>query len=181
MRISVDLHFPVATDAVVRLVNDEDFIRYRAQRTGSRILQVDVTSGVDGSFTSAVRRTISSDLIPPHLRPVVGNELEIRQTEAWAEPHEGTQGDRYGTVAVDITGAPVRMTGSVVLTPAHDGSVMTYSGEIKSSLPLFGAAVEKAAAEAIERALVDEARCAASWIAAEGPSSHGDGQSAPRT
>lgn len=167
MRISIDLQFPVATDAVVRLVNDEDFIRYRAQRTGSRIVQVDVTSGADGSFTSAVRRTISSDLIPPHVRPVVGNELEIRQTEAWAEPHAGPQGDRHGTVAVDITGAPVRMTGSILLTPSDAGSVMTYSGEIKSSLPLFGTAVEKAAAEAIEQALLEEARCATSWIAGD--------------
>lgn len=167
MRISIDLHFPVATDAVVRLVNDEEFIRYRARRTGSRVVQVDVTSGPDGSFTSAVRRTISSDLIPPHVRPVVGNELEIRQTEAWAEPHSGPQGDRHGTVAVDITGAPVRMTGSILLAPSGTGSLMTYSGDIKSSLPLFGAAVEKAAAEAIEQALLDEARCAEAWIAGD--------------
>lgn len=167
MRISIDLHFPVATDVVVRLVNDEAFIRFRAQRTSSRVVQVDVTSGLDGSFTSAVRRTISSDLIPPHVRPLVGNELEIRQTEAWAEPHDGPQGDRHGTVAVEITGAPVRMTGSILLAPTQDGSVMTYSGEIKSSLPLFGTAVEKAAADAIERALLDEAQCAEAWLAGD--------------
>lgn len=167
MRISIDLHFPAATDAVVRLINDEDFIRYRAQRTRSRVVQVDVTPGPDGSFTSAVRRTISSELIPPHVRQLVGNELEIRQTEAWAEPRSGPQGDRHGTVAVEITGAPVRMTGSILLTPSDQGSVMTYSGEIKSSLPLFGTAVEKAAADAIEQALLDEARSAQSWLAGD--------------
>lgn len=167
MRISIDLHFPAATDVVVRLVNDADFIRYRAQRTGSRVVQADVTAGPDGSHTSAVRRTIASDLIPPHVRSFVGNELEIRQTEAWAEPFAGPQGDRHGTVAVDITGAPVRMTGSILLSPADTGSVMTYTGEIKSSLPLFGAAVEKAAAEAIENALLEEARCASAWLAGD--------------
>lgn len=167
MRISIDLHFPAATDVVVRLVSDADFIRYRAQRTGSRVIQVDVTAGADGSRTSAVRRTIASDLIPPHVRSLVGSELEIRQTEAWAEPHAGPQGDRHGTVSVEITGAPVRMTGSILLSPSDSGSVMTYTGEIKSSLPLFGAAVEKAAAEAIENALLDEARCASAWLAGD--------------
>ena len=165
MRASIDLHFTVPTDAVVRLVNDVDFIRLKAEHVGSRVVQVDVTAGPDGSFTSSVRRTIASDQIPPQVRSFVGTELEIRQTEAWAEPMDGPQGERHGTVSVEITGAPVRMTGSIRLVPTAEGSLMTYTGDVKSPIPLFGASIETAAADAIRSALTEEAAYAAVWLA----------------
>lgn len=165
MRTSIDLHFSVPTDAVVRLVNDVEFIRLKAEHIGSRVVQVDVTPGTDGSFTSAVRRTIASDQIPPQARSFVGNELEIRQTEAWAEPMDGPHGERHGTVSVEITGAPVRMTGSILLVATADGSRMTYTGEVKSPIPLFGPSIEAAATAAIRRALTEEAAYAAIWLA----------------
>lgn len=164
MDISIDLHFPVPTDDAVRLVNDEDFIRFKAQRSGSRLLQVDLTAGADGSHTSAVRRSIPSDQIPAQVRTFVGGELELRQTEAWAEPRTAPGGERFGTVSVEITGAPVRMTGAIRLVPTDGGSVMTYSGEVRSSIPLFGAAVESAAADAIVQALSAEEAAAQEWI-----------------
>ncbi|SDC93086.1 Protein of unknown function [Sanguibacter gelidistatuariae] len=170
MRASIDLQFPVPTDAVVRLVNDVEFIRLKAEHVGSRVVQVDVTPGPDGSFTSSVRRTIASDQIPPQVRSFVGNELEIRQTEAWAEPMDGPQGQRHGTVSVEITGAPVRLTGSILLVPTADGSRMTYTGEVKSPIPIFGASIEAAATEAIRSALTQEAAYATVWLAGQEPS-----------
>lgn len=169
MRTSIDLHFPVPTDAVVRLVNDADFIRRKAEHVGSRVLQVDVTPGADGSFTSSVRRTIDSDQIPPQVRSFVGTELEIRQTEAWAEPMAGESGERHGTVSVEITGAPVRMTGTILLVPTADGSLMTYTGEVKSPVPLFGPSIEKAATDAIRAALLAEGAFTTVWLAEHGP------------
>lgn len=165
MRTSIDLHFPVPTDAVVRLVNDVDFIRLKAEHIGARVVQVDVTSGEDGSFTSSVRRTIATDQIPPQVRTFVGSELEVRQTEAWAEPMDGPQGERHGTVSVEITGAPVRMTGTIRLVPTDDGSLMTYTGDVKSPVPLFGGSIETAAADAIRTALTQEAAYTAVWLA----------------
>lgn len=165
MHTSITLHLPLPTDAAVRLMNDPAFIRHKATQTGSGALNVDVTVGPDGSYTSAVRRVIPSDQIPAQARSLVGSDLEIRQTEAWAEPTEGTDGRRFGTVAVEIIGAPVRMTGSITLLPAEGGSTMTYEGEIKSPVPLFGASIEKAAAEAIRQTLTAEAATVSGWIA----------------
>ena len=83
---------------------------------------------------------------------------------------DGPQGQRHGTVSVEITGAPVRMTGSILLVPTADGSRMTYSGEVKSPIPLFGASIEAAATEAIRSALTEEAAYASVWLADHGPS-----------
>jgi hypothetical protein len=58
------------------------------------------------------------------------------------------------------------MTGAITLVPDEGGSTMTYDGEIKSPVPLFGASIEKAAAEAIRQALTSEAATAAGWVAA---------------
>jgi Protein of unknown function (DUF2505) len=165
MHTTIDLRFTVPTDDVVHLVNNDAFVHYKAERAGSRVLHVDITPGADGSYMSAIRRVIATDQIPTQVSSFVGNELELRQIEAWAEPTEGINGRRFGTAAVEITGAPVRMTGSIVLEPAEGGSVMTYTGEIKSPIPLFGASVEQAADSAIRQALITEASYAEEWLA----------------
>ncbi|MEK8227968.1 DUF2505 family protein [Oerskovia sp. M15] len=58
-----------------------------------------------------------------------------------------TGGLRRGTVSLEITGAPVRMTGTVTLEAQPDGGTrQSYVGELKATVPLFAAAVEDAAA-----------------------------------
>ena len=80
--------------------------------------QVDVAGDPAEGFTVSLRRTLPTDVIPLHLRPMVGDRLEVRQTEAW-EPLQA--GRLAGTVVVEFTGAPVRLTGRLLLAPGSDG------------------------------------------------------------
>jgi hypothetical protein len=167
VHLSVDLHYPAGLDEVTRMLASEAFVRWRAQRTGGSQALVelaDVTGSIDEGFSVVVRRTLPTDQIPGHLRAFVGNALEVRQAEVW-EPADGDV--RRGTVSLEITGAPVRMTGTVMLEALPDGGTRhSYDGELKATVPLFAAAVEEAAAGAVRTTLASEEQAGVEWLTA---------------
>ena len=59
----------------------------------------------------------------------------------------------------------MRLTGTVTLSPDGDGTVERYAGEVKASVPLFGGAIEQAAAEAVRAALAAEESAGREWLA----------------
>jgi hypothetical protein len=167
VHLSVDLHYPASLEDVTRMLASEAFVRWRAQRTGgpqSLVDLADVTGSLDEGFSVVVRRTLPTDQIPGHLRAFVGSALEIRQAEVW-EP--AAEGSRRGTVSLEITGAPVRMTGTVSLVALPDGGTrQSYEGELKATVPLFAAAVEEAAAGAVRATLASEEQAGVEWLTA---------------
>ncbi|MBD5786423.1 DUF2505 domain-containing protein [Cellulosimicrobium terreum] len=171
MHLSVLQHYPAPVARVGAMLADEAFVRWRAEHSGgpgSQVELVDVTGTAEEGFTVTVRRTLPSDQIPAHVRGFVGGGLELRQAEAW-EPERG--GIRAGTVSVEITGAPVRLTGTVTLTSTTDpetgaeATVQAYAGEVRATVPLFGAAIESAAAGAVRSALGAEETAGRRWLA----------------
>ncbi|MFC8598496.1 MULTISPECIES: DUF2505 domain-containing protein [unclassified Isoptericola] len=164
MHLTVELTYAAAADDVVAMLADEAFVRWRAQRgPGGSVEQTDVTGSPATGFTIAVRRTLPTDLIPAQVRPFVGDHLEVRQAEVW----EGPQGDlRRGTIAVEIAGAPVRVTGTVRLEQLPDGGTrQVYDGEVRATVPIFGAAVAEAAAAAVRSTLEAEGAAGREWLA----------------
>lgn len=167
MHLTVDLTFPADIDDVSAMLADESFVRWRAQRsTGSVngvVEQADVTGTAVTGFTVVVRRTLPTDIIPVQARPFVGAHLEIRQAEAWEAASEGR---RTGTVAVEILGAPVRVTATAALTALPDGGTrLTYAGDVRATVPLFGTVIEEAAVAAVRTTLETEAAAGRDWLA----------------
>lgn len=164
MRLTVELTFPASVDAVAAMLADEEFVRWRAARStpAGEVEQADLTGSVAEGFTAVVRRTLPTDLIPAQVRPFVGDRLEVRQAEVWESP----VGDYLvGTVAVEIAGTPVRVTGTVRLEPTSDGGArQVYDGEVRASMPLFGAVVEQAAASAVRSTLRAEGEAGVEWL-----------------
>ena len=167
MHLTVELTFPAEADEVVAMLADETFVRWRAARAADgTVEQVDVSGSPDAGFTVVVRRTLPTDLIPVQVRPFVGDRLEVRQAEAW-EPPVG--GRRVGTVAVEIAGAPVRVTGTVALERLPDGgSRQVYDCVVRASVPLFGSVVAEAAARAVRTTLEAEGAAGREWLGAGG-------------
>ena len=166
MHLRVDLTFPADIDDVAAMLADESFVRWRAQRSAGSangaVEQADVTGTTSTGFTVVVRRTLPTDIIPVQARPFVGAHLEIRQAEAW-EP--AADGRRTGTVAVEILGAPVRVTATAAMSQTSDGGTrITYDGDVRATVPLFGSVVEEAAVSAVRTTLESEAEAARDWL-----------------
>ncbi|MGF0117803.1 DUF2505 domain-containing protein [Promicromonospora sp. Marseille-Q5078] len=164
MHLTVELTYAADADDVAAMLADEAFVRWRARRgpTGD-VEQTDVTGSPATGFSVVVRRTLPTDLIPAQVRPFVGDHLEVRQAEVWEAP----AGDlRTGTIAVEIAGAPVRVTGTVRLEPLPGGGTrQVYDGEVRATVPLFGAAVAEAAARAVRTTLEAEGAAGREWLA----------------
>lgn len=165
MHVTIDVPVPLPAAAYATLLRDATFVRFRTAVPGARVEDVVVTSSGDESFTVTVRRSVSAEQIPPQVRSFVGSELEIRQVEAW----DGARGGSWhGTVALEITGTPVRLTGTVMLAPSGDGAVVTYDGEVRAAIPLFGPAVERSAADAVRATLAAEELRVQAWVDVHG-------------
>lgn len=163
MHLQVTVPVPADPRTAGAMLADPVYVRAKVIASGAEVLHVDVAPADDGALTVTTRRALPTDQIPANVRAFVGSTLEVRQVEAW-EP-AAPDGTRTGTVAVEIAGAPVRLTGTVALTAAADGSAITYDGDLKANVPLFGSAVEQAAAKAVRGALEAEAGVAREWVA----------------
>lgn len=168
MRITYEHRFAAPMDRVVAMLSDEDFARERAKAAGAADADVLVDHLEDGAFTVVIRRTVPSSAIPAEFRSLVGGQITVRYTEAWAPAeHNGDPTDREGTFAVDIPGAPGHARGAVVLKPTSYGTAFGLAGEVQAQVPLVGAVVERAIAGAIEQALPQELAAADAWLAKE--------------
>lgn len=163
MHLQVTVPVPADPRTAGTMLADPVYVRAKVIASGAEVLHVDVAPAEDGALTVTTRRALPTDQIPANVRAFVGSTLEVRQVEAW-EP-AAADGTRTGTVAVEIAGAPVRLTGTVALTATDGGSAITYDGDLKANVPLFGSAVEQAAAKAVRGALDAEAAVAREWVA----------------
>jgi Protein of unknown function (DUF2505) len=163
VQVQVQLRYPADVPAVAAMLADVGYARARVEASGAQVLQADVTGSVDAAFAATTRRSVPTDQIPAQARSWVGSTLEVRQVEAWEAPEP--TGERRGTVVVEISGVPVRLTGTAVLAPDAGGSTLTYDGDLKAGIPLFAAAVEQAAAGAVRSALQAEQDAGTRWLA----------------
>jgi class 3 adenylate cyclase len=164
MQLTATLNVEASPEQVLAVISDPVFIAFASERAKMRLIDVDVNQLDSGALTLVIRRTAEADMIPANFRSFVGSQLELRQTEAWAEPIPHDSSERYGTFDLEVVGAPVRIAGRIKLSAADRGSVLTYSGEVSASIPLFGATIEKAVGKAITEVLESEEELINNWI-----------------
>lgn len=165
MRLQVVLRYPAEPARVVAMLADPDFSRRVIVAADGKPEAVDVTGDATGigAFTVTTRRAVPTDQIPAQMRSFVGASLDVRQAIAWGAEEDGI---RRGSVAVEIVGAPVRVTGTTHLVASPEGhTVVEYDTQVRAQVPLFGAAVEEAAAGAVRHALQAEERVGLEWLA----------------
>ncbi|MDR2253146.1 MAG: DUF2505 domain-containing protein [Bifidobacteriaceae bacterium] len=163
MRLTSSHDYPVPPDRVAALFADARFSTEVARAAGALEPRVDVARDPSGEFTLTARTVNPSVQLPAQIRPLAPRGLEIRQAQVWEAP--GPDGGRRATLAGEIVGASVRITGTVTLAVAPGGCRLTFAGEIKALIPLLGATVENAAAPAVEAYLEAQDRVAREWLA----------------
>lgn len=166
MHLRATLHYDADADRVAAMLADPAFVEEKVRSSGALTQHVDVVGDVTRDFTVTTRRSMPTDGIPPQFRGFVGSTLEIRHAEAWEAPSpDDAPGERRGTIAVEIVGAPVRYTGRLHLAPVENGTDVVVDGELKSTIALFASAVEQAAAGAVRAAIEAEQEAGRAWLA----------------
>lgn len=161
MHFSATIDYPADPETVAAMLADETFVQRK----------LDASHALDGSmeihhegtaFTVTTRRKMPTDQVPARFRSLVGESLDVRLVEAWQGP--GPDGARRGTLSLDIAGVPVRVTGSLGLSPTAQGTSQSFAGEVTASVPLFGRPIEKAAVGAVEQVVDIERRIGLEYL-----------------
>ncbi|GAB3593347.1 DUF2505 domain-containing protein [Angustibacter peucedani] len=161
MKFTAEIRYAAAPDAVFAMLLDPAFQDRVCTETGAIDHSVDVEEAGGGATITTTRKLPSDDL-PDFVKKFVGDTLDVMRVDHWGPA--GADGGRQGTVVVEITGAPVRLKGEIVMTAEGGGTVERVDGELKASLPLIGGKVEKAAEPAMRAAITKEQEVGSDWL-----------------
>lgn len=165
MKIEEKWVYPASDDVVYAMIVDPAFQESKCIATKAVDHRVDIS--IDGAGHVVVtHRTMSTASFPSQFKSMLGESLEIVETQAWGSPD--ADGTRIADLTVEIKGAPIGLTGTITATPsgrqgAHTD--MDVVGDLKARIPLIGGRIEQAAAPAIISAVRSEAETGKEYLA----------------
>ena len=160
LEASTTLNHPV--DRVAAVFTDEAFQRHVSELVGGRLESFSVEGDVAGAFTATVVRQVPTQRLPELARKVVGEYLNVTQTEKWSAPE--ADGSRSADITVKIAGAPVDVAAVQRLAAEGAATRIELSGTVSSSVPLLGGKIASAAEPFVGKALNVQAAQADAWL-----------------
>jgi hypothetical protein len=134
MDVSDSHTYAAPLDSVLDMFGDPDAVVARYEGMGHRDVEVLECTRTDDSLRVRTSRVVEVDL-PGFARKVLSPTNTMVQTDEWTASGDGTWD---GTVAVDVQGAPVKMSGSMRLEPAGYGTTMHLTLSMSVKVPLVG-------------------------------------------
>lgn len=146
-------------ERVQEVLTDPEYLRAKLGEVGGSGAELVSLERDDdtGAVTVVQRQTIPSNALPTFAQGLVPGDVVIERTENW----NGTIG---GTLQAVVKGTPVRISGSMALTPRDGGATFTVRIETKVPIPLFGVAVEKLINENITKLMDREYEFTTGWL-----------------
>ncbi|MDR1633572.1 MAG: DUF2505 domain-containing protein [Bifidobacteriaceae bacterium] len=162
MRFAAHYDYEAEPQTVAELLRNREYLLAAATAAGAEASQVEVSPGPGNGFTVTIRSTMPTAGLPASVRGLLPQGLELRQAFVWEEAAD--DGSRRATMAGELGGAAVGVTGSAWLNPAGGGSRLEFGGEVKSPVPLVGRVIEEAAVPAIVKVLDTQHRIGVDWL-----------------
>jgi hypothetical protein len=167
VKFSADIRYPAAPDRVYEMLIDPAFQEKVCLATGALDHSVDVeparaADGADGGATITTTRKLPAEGLPDFVRTFVGETLDVMRVDHWGP--KDPDGSRRGTIVVEIHGTPVRLTGTITMRAAGEGTVEDVEGDLKAAVPLLGGKIERAAEPAIRAAVSKEQEIGGEWL-----------------
>jgi len=128
-------HYSADVETAFAFLSDPDAITERFTAAGDTDIEV-VRCEADGDdFVIEVTRVVTVDL-PSFAKKVLKPKNTMRQTDRWGPAQ--ADGSRQGTYTIDVSGAPLKTSGTHDLHHDGDGTRHTVSGEIEVKVPIVG-------------------------------------------
>lgn len=154
MRITREATLPAGPDEAFALVSTQEYQQAKvdAQVPGSTASVTE--QGAD--VVVRTRRALSTQGMPAAVASMVGDTLQIDEQQTWHPA--AADGSRRADLDLTVSGAPLRLRGTIDLIPAGNGARMAVAADLTCSIPLVGKKVEQAAQPAIIDSIDAEAR-----------------------
>lgn len=144
-----------SAERVVELMRTKEFVEDIARHGGAK--SYDVT--IDGEVT----RLSMSLAAPANIAKVIGAQIQLSQVMSWGEPD--AEGNRPGSVTVDVAGVPVHVDAAAVLRPTGQAtSEAGFTGTLTVRIPLLGRKIEQQVAPMIAEAFAGIERRVNDWL-----------------
>jgi hypothetical protein len=144
-----------SADDVFAALIDFDAVKSKYEAIGqSEVQLVRRDDGDDGSVTMVTTRVVPLEL-PGFAKKVLSPKQHVTQTDVWSGPD--SKGRRTGTFVVEAKGTPVRVHGTLALTPRKgSGCTNTTDVTVDCKVPLIGGKIADLVANDTRRALDHE-------------------------
>jgi len=162
MKISETITYAASPETVYAMVTDPAFQERKCLDAGAQQHEAAV-SPAGGGARVVTKRDLPANGLPDFAKSVVGPTLSVTETYEWGAP--AADASRSGTLTVEVAGAPVALRSTIRMAASGGGTQITIQGDLKASIPLFGAKIEKAAAPAVIGAIRSEQRTGNAWLA----------------
>ncbi|AEV71752.1 Protein of unknown function (DUF2505) [Mycolicibacterium rhodesiae NBB3] len=144
---------------------DERYWLARLTESGADAYSLDrLIRGDDGGIDVVTTQTVLASRLPGVVQQFHRGDLSFVREEVWI-PVSG--GRATASVKGSITGAPARLVGDAVLTPAASGpgSRLKVNATVQVDIPLVGGKIENFIGNQLVDLLIQEQRFTTAWIA----------------
>lgn len=162
MEITGEHTFDAPIDRVWAMFRDRDAHVAKFEAMGHENIEVLEHEADEEHARIVIRRVVTLDL-PGFAKKVLKPSNTMTTTDVWHANPDGTYG---GTFVLDIPGAPVKSSGTTLLTPQGDQThyVITVSYEVK--VPLVGGKITDWAKGDVRKQIDQEFGAGDAWLAA---------------
>jgi hypothetical protein len=151
---SLDHAYPVSAPDLLATLSDTDYVEQKMVAIG-----FDEVSATHDGGKLEIHRTTEPPL-PGFAAKVLGGRQRIVEIQEWTPGEVPT-----GTFHAKAAGTPVTITGTFVIEPDGDGSVLQIRGTVEAKVPLVGGKVAGLVADQTAKTLDQEYAFTKAWIA----------------
>lgn len=143
-------------DEVHEMLVDSAFREEVCRTLRSVSHRVEVDRG-ESATTVLVDQTQVARKIPAMAQKLIGDHVEIRQSETWTDPD-------HATFEMTIPGKPGHLRGTITLADLGDRVEQTFSGDLEVKVPVIGGRLENLIADLLGKALAAEETVGVTWL-----------------
>jgi hypothetical protein len=153
MTVKASRTYPAPIDAVLALLRDPEATAAKYTSQGHQDVEVLECGDHDGGIRIVSKRVVTVDL-PGFAKRVLKPTNTMRQTDEWRPAADGSW---TGTFDVEVSGAPLHLSGTMALRPDGDSTTHDVTIEVHVKVPLIGGKIaDWAAKNDVRRALEAE-------------------------
>ena len=151
---------PVSVERIHSAFSEEDYWLARLAAFGGIGRLDSLIVGTDGSVSVAIIGDVRHDGLPGLVAKLYPREWQVVQNEMWS-PIDG--GRVRGEVSFATRGAPGSGLGTVLLTPAQNGSRLKCTATVEFKVPLVGGKIESFIGRQLVQQISEIQRFTAKW------------------
>ncbi|WKV15759.1 DUF2505 domain-containing protein [Janibacter limosus] len=152
MKITRSAPLPAGVEDAFAVVSTQEYQQAKVEAQTPRATAT-VTDRA-GSTVVRSERHLPTAGMPGPVVSMVGDTLSIIEQQTTGPAR--SDGSRHADLALTVTGVPLKLVGTIALSPTASGSTLVIDADLSCSIPLFGKKIEEAARPAIDDSIDHE-------------------------